>query len=104
MLTLAADSLNGHRKLEACLKAGPAVKISCTKSSTQMMLCLPKACNMELTGSTARRLEILCCRNVPKAYASTYKQQATCRPYLLNDGVVNQRNATLVNLQQTDVI
>ncbi len=27
-----------------------------------------------------------------------------CRSYLLNDGVVDQRNATLVNLHQTNMV
>ena len=39
-------SLNGHRKFEANLKLGPTVKISCTRSSTQMMLYLPSFCSM----------------------------------------------------------
>lgn len=77
VLTLAADSLKGHRKLEACLKAGPTVKISCTKSSMQMILCFPKACNIELTESAMRHLESFCCSSVPGAHAATYKQQAT---------------------------
>ena len=63
--TLAADSLKGHRKLEACLKAGPTVKISCTKSSMQMMLCLPKACNIELAEFSSEAFEVF-----PKASAA----------------------------------
>ena len=40
------ESLKGQRKFDACLKLGPAVKISCTRSSTERMSYLPRVSSM----------------------------------------------------------
>jgi hypothetical protein len=59
---LGALSLNGHKKLLASLKCGPTVYIWLTKSSTQTIPCLPKACSM-----TALLVKgILCLLTLPK--------------------------------------
>jgi hypothetical protein len=40
----ADESLKGQRKLVTSLNAGPTEKISCTRSSMQITLCLPRCC------------------------------------------------------------
>jgi len=50
-----ADSLTGHRKLEACLKCGPTVKISWIRSSTQMMPYLPSTWGRSGRASQGKR-------------------------------------------------
>jgi len=52
----AEDSLKGHRKLDASLKAGPTVKISWMRSSMQMMPCLPRFSSMILLSVRGMRL------------------------------------------------
>lgn len=66
--------------------------ISCTRSSTQMMLCFPRTCNGR--GSSW-----------PKSREKNYSRNQQKAPnYLLNDWVVSQCNSLLVNFPITPLV
>jgi hypothetical protein len=76
------DSLNGQQKLEASLKAGPQVYSSWTRSSIQMMLCLPRPVSMiELSVMATRCFFTL---PKPRLYRSARVVEREGYPYVMN--------------------
>lgn len=70
---LGGDSLNGQRKFDTSLKCGPTVKISCTRSSMQMMPHLPRRCG----GHHQQALRVLVCWRKPAKIGRRKRQRPT---------------------------
>lgn len=104
LLPLGLFNLNGQRKFEAFLKFSPTVKISWTRSSIQMMSCLPAKWNVSIShfqcscSSSYRVIFRWCCYSIMVYVVYSLYRSLVCRS--IHERISNLDNPMQCMVQQ----